>query len=258
MKPAAPSPVLYERIASELAAEIRSKKLPPFAKLPSEAELMELYEVSRVTVRQALRKLAEAGLVISRQGKGVFVAGVVVNQELGTLRGFYDGLLLQGQDPVTKVLAFERRRPRVSAPELQQFGQDIYCFRRLYRIGDMPIAVADMSLPSGGKLITREDVERLPVYSLLQNIIQREVARATVQVRAGRCAPDIAKLLKVSSGATILHMERTSYDAAGLALETARFSITPEVFAFQMDVAGPLQIASAIKRIDSRPKGKSR
>jgi GntR family transcriptional regulator len=112
--------------------------------------------------------------------------------------------------------------------------------------------VADVSLPGGGKAITREDVERFPVYSLLQNLIQRQVARASVQVRAARCSADIARLLNLPVGATILHMERTSYDAEGLAVEVSRFSIPPEVFAFQLEAAGPLQIASSIKRIETR------
>jgi GntR family transcriptional regulator len=253
------SPVLYERIAHELAGEIRSKRLPPFARLPSEAALMERFGVSRVTVRQALRKLAEAGLVLSRQGKGVFVAGVVVNQELTALRGFYDSLLAQGHDPDSTVLSFECRRPSVSAPELRPFQFDIYCFRRLWLIGEMPIAVADASIPGAGKAVTRQDVERMPVYSIVRDVIQREVARASVQVRAARSTPDIARLLKVAAGATILQMERTSYDREGLAVETTRFSVPPEVFAFQMEVAGPLQIASSIKRIPpSTPKPKKR
>lgn len=256
------SPVLYERIAHELAGEIRSKRLPPFARLPSEAALMERFGVSRVTVRQALRKLAAAGLVLSRQGKGVFVAGVVVNQELTALRGFYDSLLAQGHDPDSTVISFECRRPGVSAPELQRFQFDIYCFRRLWRIGEMPVAVADASIPGSGKAVTRQDVERMPVYSIVRDVIQREVARASVQVRAARSTPDIARLLKVAAGATILQMERTSYDREGLAVETTRFSVPPEVFAFQMEVAGPLQIASSIKRIapstTSPKKGKPR
>ena len=258
---AAPSPVLYERIAEELARDIRAKRLPPFAKLPSEAELMELHGVSRVTVRQALRKLADAGLVISRQGKGVFVAGVVVNQELSALRGFYDSLVAQGHDPGSTVLAFECRRSSVATPELQRFEYDIYTFRRLWRIGDLPVAVADASIPGNGKTVTRQDVERLPVYSIVRDVIGREVARASVQVRAARSSADIAKLLKVPSGATILQMERTSYDAEGLAVEATRFSVPPEVFAFQMEVAGPLQIASSIKRIvpaANKKRGKTR
>lgn len=254
------SPVLYERIAGELAGEIRAKRLPPFARLPSEAELTRRFGVSRVTVRQALRKLADAGLVISRQGKGVFVAGVVVNQELTALRGFYDSLLAQGHDPDSTVLAFECRRPSLSIPELARFRYDIYTFRRLWRIGEMPVAVAEASIPGGGKVVTREDVERLPVYSIVRDVLGREVARASVQVRAAQSTPEIARLLKVPPGATILQMERSSYDREGLAVEVTRFSVPPEVFAFQMEVAGPLQIASSIKRIAPTParRGKSR
>jgi GntR family transcriptional regulator len=244
------SPILYQRIADELAGEIRSKRLVPFAKLPSEAELVERFGVSRVTVRQALRKLADAGLVISRQGKGVFVAGAVVNQELTALRGFYDNLLLQGHNPISTVVNFECRRSSASAPELKRLEQDIYCFRRLWQVGDLPLAVADASIPAAGKQVTREDVERLPVYSIVRELIQHEVVRASVQVRAARCAPDITKLLNVSRNATILEMERTSYNRQGLVVELTRFSVPAELFAFQMEVAGPLQIASSIKRIE--------
>jgi GntR family transcriptional regulator len=253
-----PSPILYERIAEDLAGQIRSKRLVPFAKLPSESELVERFGVSRVTVRQALRKLAQAGLVISRQGKGVFVAGAVVNQELTALRGFYDNLVMQGHDPASTVLRFECRRSTASAPELQRLEHDVYCFRRLWRIGELPLAVADASIPGGGKEVTRADVERLPVYSIVREVIRREVARASVQVRAAKCAPDIAKLLKVAAGATILEMERTSYDRQGLAVELTRFSVPPELFAFQMEVAGPMQIASSIKRVAPQSRERSR
>lgn len=254
------SPVLYERIAQELADRIHARRLPPFAKLPSESELMGQFGVSRVTVRQALRKLAEAGLVISRQGKGVFVAGLVVNQELTAMRGFYDSLIAQGQHPDTEVVSFGHRRPSVSIPELRRFEHDIYSFRRVYRIKDMPIAVADASIAGNGKAVTREDVERFPVYSLVKHVIERDVERASVQVRAARCAPDIAELLNLKRGATILQMERTSFDRDGLVVEFTRFSVPPEVFAFQMEVAGPIQIASSIQRVSRSPekKGKPR
>ena len=123
-------------------------------------------------------------------------------------------------------------------------------------MGDLPLAVAEASIPGGGTQVTREHVERLPVYSIVREVIRREVVRATVQVRAAKCAPDIAKLLKLPAGATILEMERTSYDRQGLAVELTRFSVPPELFAFQMEVAGPLQIASSIKRIAPRRERK--
>ena len=58
----------------QIAQEIRSGRLPPGAKLPTEHELMEALGVSRTVVREAVAALRAEGLVVSRQGAGVFVA----------------------------------------------------------------------------------------------------------------------------------------------------------------------------------------
>lgn len=63
----------YLQIASVLRAAILTRKFSPGERLPSGKELAERYGVARMTVQQALRILREEGLVISRQGSGVFV-----------------------------------------------------------------------------------------------------------------------------------------------------------------------------------------
>jgi DNA-binding GntR family transcriptional regulator len=63
----------YIQIADDLRAAIRSGKIPPGGQLPSTAELTERYQVARMTVRSALRLLRDEGLVVARQGSGVFV-----------------------------------------------------------------------------------------------------------------------------------------------------------------------------------------
>jgi GntR family transcriptional regulator len=65
---------MYRLIASDLCAKISSGELFPNAKLPTEGELSEQYEVSRNTVREAVRRLTTAGLLESRAGQGTFVA----------------------------------------------------------------------------------------------------------------------------------------------------------------------------------------
>lgn len=57
-----------------LLEDIRSGKLGPGAQLPTEAELCDSFEVSRTVVREAVARLRAEGLVIPRQGKGVFVS----------------------------------------------------------------------------------------------------------------------------------------------------------------------------------------
>lgn len=64
----------YERIAAELRRRLRAGDFPPGVPLPSEAELVAEYVVSRNTVRRAYQSLVEAGLVVVRHGAGAFPA----------------------------------------------------------------------------------------------------------------------------------------------------------------------------------------
>jgi DNA-binding transcriptional regulator YhcF (GntR family) len=63
----------YVQVANALRAAILTKKFHPGDKLPSRNELAKTYEVAPMTVQNALRELREEGLIVSRQGSGVFV-----------------------------------------------------------------------------------------------------------------------------------------------------------------------------------------
>jgi GntR family transcriptional regulator len=65
---------MYRHIADDLRAKIKSGELAPNAKLPTEGELSDQYEASRNTVREAIRRLTDEGLLESRPGQGTFVA----------------------------------------------------------------------------------------------------------------------------------------------------------------------------------------
>jgi GntR family transcriptional repressor for pyruvate dehydrogenase complex len=64
----------YQTLAGKLAARIETGEYAPLEKLPPERRLAEMFGVSRNTVREAIRTLAEKGLVESRPGAGTFVA----------------------------------------------------------------------------------------------------------------------------------------------------------------------------------------
>jgi GntR family transcriptional regulator len=65
---------MYRYIADDLRAKIESGELAPDSKLPTESELSVEYEASRNTVREAIRRLTDEGLLESRLGQGTFVA----------------------------------------------------------------------------------------------------------------------------------------------------------------------------------------
>lgn len=71
--PASVTP-LFEQAADYVAEQIASGELAPGQKLPAERDLADQWGIGYQTVRRAMRDLRERGLVVSRVGKGTFVA----------------------------------------------------------------------------------------------------------------------------------------------------------------------------------------
>jgi DNA-binding GntR family transcriptional regulator len=65
---------LYEQIAQILAARIADGTYPPRRRIPSEAQIVEEFGVSRPTARAAVQLLVDRGLVVTVRGKGRYVA----------------------------------------------------------------------------------------------------------------------------------------------------------------------------------------
>ncbi|MEA3091120.1 MAG: GntR family transcriptional regulator [Caballeronia sp.] len=64
---------LYTDVARELRKRVKDQVYAPGSKLPSMAELCASFGVSAITIRNAVRELAQEGLVSGHQGLGVFV-----------------------------------------------------------------------------------------------------------------------------------------------------------------------------------------
>jgi DNA-binding GntR family transcriptional regulator len=64
---------LYEQIAQIIRARIADGTYPPRRRIPSEAELSQMFGVSRPTARHALQLLIDEGLVVPRVGRGTYV-----------------------------------------------------------------------------------------------------------------------------------------------------------------------------------------
>ncbi len=72
--PLPPSVSRTAQLAERVGREIRTGKVRPGERLPTEQELIARFQVSRTVVREAMASLRAEGLIVSRQGAGVFVA----------------------------------------------------------------------------------------------------------------------------------------------------------------------------------------
>ena len=112
------SRTLAEAAVEALAAPIRSGKLKPGEKLPTESVIMQQLGVSRTVVREAISRLQASGLVETRHGIGTFVidpADTPMHIPISAVTSVIDALaLLELREAVeveAAMLAAQRRRP---------------------------------------------------------------------------------------------------------------------------------------------------
>lgn len=119
---------LYEEVANHIQDRIRSEQWRAGERLPAEAELAKEFDVSRSTVREAVRSLQMSGLLRSRTGAGTFVAEsapmILLTRELAEIMGDPDHLrdLVEARlllEPQLAALAAEHADPTEKAALLQ-------------------------------------------------------------------------------------------------------------------------------------------
>jgi GntR family transcriptional regulator len=236
---------LYVQLAHRLAADISSGRLAPGQQLPTEADLMAGFGISRVTVRQAIQLLSRNGQVISRRGKGSFVARTPLQQDLSSLQGFYEALRRQGVEPQTELLEFSPSAGRVEG--LPQ-GLDLPVrLRRRYRIDGEAFAVVEAFLPAAAGALGAARAEHLTVYDIVQQFLGLAIGRADVAIECARPGAKVARELGLPPQGHVLLMQRTSYTVVGQPCEHMRIFIVPERYTFRMSVPGPMEIARAIQ-----------
>src|SRR5215467_9736240 len=96
----------YLRIADELRRQVVDGDIAPGHLLPSEPALAAEHAVSRVTVRKALARLKDEGIVDSRQGFGWYVVGAPLRQSLRDLTTIERHVRAAGREPSREIVRF--------------------------------------------------------------------------------------------------------------------------------------------------------
>ena len=97
---------LYLQLKNKIKRDIRTGILKAGDKIPSEAQLQKEYNMSRVTVRNAMEELAVDGYIIKVQGKGSFVAqSDMLRLPIG-ITSFTEDAKMQGVNLTSKVVKF--------------------------------------------------------------------------------------------------------------------------------------------------------
>lgn len=140
---------MYRQIAEALREKINEGELKPGDALPTESSLQEAFNVSRVTVRQALKLLTEEHIVESIQGSGTYVKEERVNYDIYQLTGFYEKLADRNVDTHSEVSIFEVLKADAKLAEKLNLSHDdkVWHVKRVRFIKQKPVNLEETWMP---------------------------------------------------------------------------------------------------------------
>lgn len=214
---------LYLQLKRWIEDAIHRGEIKPGDALPSERDLAQRVDVSRVTVRKAVTQLVKDGVLVQRHGSGTFVAPPAqrVEQMLSQLTSFTEDMARRGMAVRSEWL--DRGIYLPSPEETVVLGltsdEQVSRISRLRLTGDTPLAIERASLSTG--ILPDPLAVTDSLYKLLDTSGRRPV-RAIQRIRAANLTERDAQLLQVPVGSAGLNIERTSYLASGRVIEFTR------------------------------------
>jgi GntR family transcriptional regulator len=238
---------MYAQIAAILESAIHSGELQPDQKIPTEAELMEKYNVSRMTARQAIQILHEKGLVVRKQGKGTFVIGPMLRQELGGMEAFYDSFLQKDLKP--KLLEMKVTDTPDDVIEIlgDRFVQSLY-LKRIYYRNDEIYGFSLMYLPVElASSVTWQLAETNAGYSLLTKHAGYSLKNANLTIRALPANKEQAEIFNIRRKEPLLQLSRTSYTTDEQPIEHIKLYLRSDRCEFNITVPGNFLLVDGIR-----------
>lgn len=226
----------YERIADELARDIRRGRLPRGARLPGEHVLASRFAVSRNTIRQALAELGSRGLIATHSGKGSFVTfdGRPLDDRIGWTRALAE----QGVHTTVEVVRLELVEDREMAA---RFGVPA----RFVAVDRVRTIVNGPAISFECTRVTATDRMRELVESGLDGSLY-DVLRAEglvpeqgeEWVELGRISEVEAAVLGRAPGERFLRARRLCRDRGGRFVEHTESLLDPDRFRLHLKFGG--------------------
>jgi len=212
----------YARVKQFLKDGLAAGRWAPGALMPSEAELVALFAVSRMTVNRALRELQAEGLVERTQGVGTFAAPLHRVASTLTIRDLHEEMASRGQQHSADVhLAREERAPAALAERLRlKTGARVFHTLIVHRCNGVPLQCEDRYVnPACAPHYLKNDFARVtPTHYLL------EVAplwEAQYSIEAATATTEEARLLGIAANDPCLVVVRRT-ESRGVPITLAR------------------------------------
>ena len=211
MEERAPKYYILKKVLEE---KIENGEFPADEPIPSERELMEMYQVSRITVRKAVDELVNEGYLHKIQGKGTYVKTDERSSNLFAITSCTEDVVRMGMKPTKKVMVAElvyANAKRAKALEITQ-EERVFMLGRILFADQEPLNYTVTFLPE--KLfpgIDRHSFDRESLYQVLQEEYGVRLTKARRTIEAILARDEVAEYLDIEEGSPIILFRCVTY-----------------------------------------------
>jgi GntR family transcriptional regulator len=203
--------------------------------LPSDSELCERFNVSRMTARQAVQRLVADGAIYRVSGSGSFIADRHIHRGMNRLRSFTEDMKSRNRAVSSRVLSADLR---AGAPdELRALhlapGDRVVAITRVRLADGVPLALERAVLLPSCAPILQADLATASIHELVREL-GREPTTAHGSLTAATASALEADVLAVKVGAGLLVERRTILDQQGAPMEYTQTSYVGERYVFDV------------------------
>jgi len=230
---------IHDQIKRFIERRINLGFFKPGDRLPSEAELQDIFGVSRTPVRQALETLVGEGLIYRSQGRGSFVRDRKIGGALKEMISFGKELRDSGHSIEPKTLAVAKVSCNQSyAEELNcDPGDEVIHLRRLFIVDKEPLVLFDHFLKPMLPLelfMQEGDFDSLHGLLSKEGFIPWEGVQSVSAILANQ---DEAAVLGISTPAAAILIQQTYFSATGEPLWCSRFLVRADRYEYKVHLS---------------------
>ena len=230
---------LYIQIKEWLKAEIASGRISEGSRIPGEYDLSKNLNVSRGTVREAIRELIEEGALYTIHGRGTFVRECEpLSWSASTIVSVADSFDEANIQHSTLLLEIQKElpEPAIAAQLRIEPHAEVIRLERLRFIKDEPVHLSRSFLPASiAERLLDLDLTNKSLYRVMEQELGIRVARVDRKVMARLANPLEVKLLQIPPISAVLVLDGIAYNALDKPVEcsTARFPTDRSRFVIQ-------------------------
>lgn len=226
----------YMKIHDQIKKEIDEEIWKIGQRLPSERDLAEQFEVSRMTLRQAITLLVEEGVLERRMGSGTFVASTRVQEKMRGTTSFTEIIKSQGKTPSSQLISYRRTLP--SKEEVEKLGiektENVVRMERVRYADNIPVVYEVASIPEKFiKNFNKEEITKHFFQTLQEHDYKIGKSQQTIYARLAK--EKIAHHLEIPKGHAILALTQISYFDDCTAFEYVKSQYVGERFEFYLE-----------------------